>query len=126
MNKIILPVILDSYRPRKDGSFSITLGTDILSVDQRTIIGNMYSQLCCVMLKDSGNATDSIHFSEDEKEMFNEVNFKEIDTKQSKSQRQRIRIWQLWNISDKKLTEIEYYNNYMDRIDLHLQSKLNQ
>ena len=123
-NKITLPAILDSYRPRKDGSFSITFGTNVLNSEQRNILMNMYSQLCCIMVKDSGNATDIIEFTEEERKIFEQINFKEIDTKQTKSQRQKSDIWLIWKQEGEKGEFVDYYNNYMDKIHSHLISKL--
>ena len=56
----MLPAILSSYRPRADGSWSITLSTNILRADEKVVIDGMHQQLCCVLLKDSEVLNDEL------------------------------------------------------------------
>lgn len=53
MNKILLPVILTRYSNRADGSFGLTLSTDILNEEQLLAINRLVQRTCFMMLKDA-------------------------------------------------------------------------
>lgn len=118
MNKIILPAILDSYRPRKDGSFSITLGTNILTSEQKTIIYRMHNQLCAVMIKDADVKADEI-------EVFDAIDLETIDTKLTPSKRLYNVFWRIWEQEGKQGKFKEFYKQKMESLIEHFKQKLN-
>lgn len=118
-NKITLPAILDSYRPRKDGSFSITLGTNILTEEQILPIHRMHSQLVVVMLKDGESVTN------EEIEIFDTIDMEMIDTRLTPSKRLYNVFYRLWEQKDKPGEFKDYYKVQMETLIEHFKQKLN-
>ena len=53
MNKILLPVIPTSFGSRVDGSYRLSISTDILSDEQLLSVKKLTGQTCFMMLKDA-------------------------------------------------------------------------
>lgn len=116
-NKILLPVILSGYRPRNDGSWSITLSTNILKSEEKVIIDSMHQQLCCVMLKDSEIKTDEI-------EIFDSVDMDLVDTKKTPSKRLSNIFYLLWKQEGEQCEFKDYYKTKMEILCEHFKNKL--
>jgi hypothetical protein len=116
-NKLIIPAILSSYRPRVDGSWSISFSTNILKKEEKQVIDEMFQKVCCIMIKDSDITNEEI-------DVFDTIEMGGVNNKKSKSQLQREAIYLLWVKEGKKGSDKEYYDNYMDRIRQHLLDKL--
>ena len=117
-NKIMLPAILSSYRPRTDGSWSVTLSTNILRADEKVIIDRMHQQLCCVLIKDSDILNDEL-------EAFDSIEMDLIDAKITPSQRFRNILFRLWEQENKQGEFKEFYKIKMDQLCEHFKGKLN-
>jgi hypothetical protein len=120
----MLPAILSSYRPRADGSWSITLSTNILRADEKVVIDGMHQQLCCVLLKDSEVLNDEL-------EAFDSVEMDLIDAKITPSQRFRNILYRLWEQTEKLKGEEEsksefkeFYKVKMEQLCEHFKGKL--
>lgn len=116
-NKIMLPAILTSYRPKADGSWSVTLSTNILRADEKVIIDAMHQQLCCVLLKDSDILAEEL-------EAFDSVEMDFIDAKVTPSQRLRNVFYRLWEKEGKQGEFKEFYRVKMENIVEHFKFKL--
>ena len=117
-NKIMLPVILSSYRPKSDGSWSITLSTQILRKDEKAVIDSMHNQMCCIMLKDGDISTQEI-------EVFDSIDMETIDTKLTPSKRLYNVFWRMWEQEGKQGDFKEYYKVKMETLIEHFKQKLN-
>ena len=115
-SKIMLPVILSSYRPRNDGSWSITLSTNILKADEKQIIDSMHQQLCCVMIKNSDVLVDEI-------EAFDSVEMDLVDAKLTPSKRLQNVFYRLWE-KDKKGEFKEFYRVKMEQLIEHFKNRI--
>jgi len=113
----MLPAILSSYRPRADGSWSITLSTNILRADEKVVIDGMHQQLCCVLLKDSEVLNDEL-------EAFDSVEMDLIDAKITPSQRFRNILYRLWEQEGKNGEFKEFYKVKMEQLCEHFKGKL--
>lgn len=116
-NKIMLPAILTSYRPKADGSWSVTLATNILRADEKVIIDAMHQQLCCVLLKDSDILSEEL-------EAFDSVEMDLIDAKVTPSQRLRNVFYRLWEKEGKQGEFKEFYRVKMESLVDHYRLKL--
>jgi len=116
-NKLMLPVILSGYRPRADGSWSVTLSTNILKKNEKEAIDNMHQQLCCILIKDSDIVKDEV-------DAFDSVNLEIIDTKQSQSQRLRNVLFRLWEQEGSVGDSKKDYDNRMEQLIAHYKGKL--
>ena len=118
-NKIILPVILSSYRPKVDGSFSISLTTQILGKQQRDIIHELYQQVCSVLIQDS-------EITKADESIMDSIDADIHDTAKTPSQRLRAVFYLIWKQDDP--TEIvtfkEFYRSKMESIIDHFKAKL--
>jgi len=115
-NKIILPVILSSYRPRNDGSWSITLSTNILTSEQKQVIDSMHQQLCCIMIKDSDVIADEI-------EIFDTIELDIVDARLTPSKRLQNVFYRLWE-KTKDGEFKEFYRVKMEQLIEHFKKKL--
>lgn len=113
----MLPAILSGYRPKVDGSWSVTFSTNILKKEEKNIIDAMHNQLCCVMIKDS-------EILEDEIEAFDSVEMDLIDAKVTPSQRLRNVFYRLWEQEGKSGGFKEYYRVKMETLVEHFKQKL--
>lgn len=119
-NKIILPVILSSYRPKVDGSFSISLTTQILGKQQRDIVHELYQQVCSVLIQDS-------EITKADESLMEAINIDSFGIKtKTKSQRLREIIYHNWKQEhpDEAVTSKDYYDTTMEKIIDHFISKL--
>jgi hypothetical protein len=116
-NKIMLPAILSGYRPKVDGSWSVTFSTNILKAEEKQIIDRMHQQLCCVMIKDSDILTEEI-------EAFDSVEMDLIDAKVTPSQRLRNVFYRLWEQEGKAGEFKEFYRVKMETLVEHYKQKL--
>lgn len=113
----MLPAILSGCRPRTDGSWSITLSTNILREDEYRVILNMHQQLICVLIKDSDILADEV-------EVFDSVDLDLIDAKVSPSKRQMNIIYRIWEQKGKQGDFKDYYKTRMNRNAENLKSEL--
>lgn len=113
----MLPVILSGCRPRNDGSWSVTLSTNILKEEEQHIILRMHNQLCCVMIKDSEVLAEEI-------EAFDSVEMDLIDTKRKPSQKLRDVFYRLWEQEGKEGEFKEFYRVKMEMLIEHYKLKL--
>ena len=114
----MLPAIMSSCRPRNDGSWSVTLSTNILREDEYRVILNMHQQLCCVLIKDS-------EIINDELEAFDSVEMDLIDAKITPSQRFRNILYRLWEQEGKQGEFKAFYKVKMEQLCEHFKGKLN-
>lgn len=117
MSKLILPVILSSYRPRQDGSWSVTLSTNILRKDEKDIIDSMHQKLCCAMIKDSDVIADEI-------EVFDKIELEMIDAKLTPSKRLYNVFYRLWEKDNKPGEFKDYYKVKMEMVIEFYKGKL--
>ena len=114
----MLPVILSSYRPKSDGSWGITLSTQILRKDEKAVIDSMHNQMCCILLKDGDINTQEI-------EVFDSIDMETIDTKLTPSKRLYNVFWRMWEQEGKEGEFKEYYKVKMETLIEHFKQKLN-
>lgn len=116
MNKIIIPAILNTYRPRADKSWSVGLVINEPSQEQKQIIDSLYQHSVCVLIKD----TD---VTPDEESIIDNIDL-DINTK-TPSQRLRGVFYLLHQIDNEGSPDFkDYYRLKMDKIINHFKSKL--
>ena len=104
--KILIPAILNSYRPRQDKSFSIGLVVNEPTKEQKVIIDDLFQQAVYVMIK-AGEITK-------EEQSIMEV----LEPKKgySASQKLRFAIEGLRKKADPDLEPEEYYQTTMNKL----------
>lgn len=116
-NKILLPAILTSYRPRTDKSWNIALNINEPSPEQKVIIDKMFQNACYVLIKDA-------EIVKEEVSLIDSLEAKEHKVK-TKSQRLKGVLYRVWEKYHKdKMTDKEFYDSEMERIMDHYKSKL--
>jgi hypothetical protein len=117
MTKILLPVILENYRPRKDGSVGLSFSTQELTIDK---VVEVHSLL---------NSYGILHFKAGEKMTAEDialVDNVDMDLNNGKSQSQRLRgvLFILWEQSGSVGDFKEFYRVHTEKIITHYKSKL--
>jgi hypothetical protein len=115
--KVLLPVVFDNYRNRKDGSAGLSFTTQELTTDQ------------VVQLHGLMNSYGVMYFKAGEKLLkseLEELDAIDIELNDGKSQSQRIRnaIFRIWEQSGKVGEFKEFYRVTTEKIINHLISKL--
>lgn len=115
-NKIILPVIPTSFGSRVDGSYRLSISTDILSDEQLLAVKKLTGQTCFMMLKDA-----EIEPSEVE-----QIEMMPVDSaimkKKSKSQQLRNVLYVV--AQEQGINHEEFYDLEMSRIINHYKNKI--
>lgn len=115
-NKIILPVIPTSFGSRVDGSYRLSISTDILSDEQLLLIKRLTNQTCFMLLKDAEIETSELE----------QIETMPVDSaimkKKSKSQQLRNLLYVL--AQENGVNHAEFYDTEMDRIIAHFKNKL--
>lgn len=116
MNKILLPVIPTSFGSRTDGSYRLSISTDILSDEQLLAVKKLTGQTCFMMLKDA-------EIEPSEQTMIETLPVDSaIMKKKSKSQQLRNVLYVL--AQENGVNHQEFYDTEMDKIILHYKNKL--
>lgn len=115
----MLPVILQSYRPKADGSWSLTLATNILRKEEKDIIDALHQKICVALIKDG---EDDI--TEMESEAVESVRLDDIDKKATQSQRLRAVFYRIWEQDGSKGEFKDHYKVNMEKIIEHFKNKL--
>jgi hypothetical protein len=117
MSSILLAVVLENYRPRKDGSVSLSFSTQELTSDK---VMQIHAML---------NSYGAIHFKAGEK--LNEedialIDGVDLDLGNGKSQSQRLRgvLYRLWEQSGKVGEFKDFYRVHTEKIIEHYKTKL--
>jgi hypothetical protein len=114
--KILIPAIVNSYRPLRDKSWSISLNINEPNSEQKVIIDKLFQQPCYVLIKDSEIKTE-------DQVLVDSLNVMPVKGK-SKSQELRQKIWKVWkNNFEDSMTEKEYYEQEMDKLINHYDKK---
>jgi len=115
-NKILIPAILNTYRPLTDKSWSITLNLNEPNAEQKVIIDRMHQQAVFVLLKDTG-------ITKDDENIIDSVDG-DIETK-TPSQRLRGVLYVRWEREKEGFTDFkEYYKYKMEKVITHFKNKL--
>lgn len=109
---------MSSYRPRVDGSWTITFSTNILRPDEKIIVDRMHQQVCCLLIKAAENIDESEH------EAMDSIDLDLIDDKKTPSQRLRNVLFVKWKQEGGDGEFKEYYKVYMEKIIDHYKAKL--
>ncbi len=108
--RLVIPAILQSYRPRVDGSFSIGLSTLMLNKEQREAVHDLFQQSCYVMIKDS-------EISREEIEEMDSVEMDLEDPKKTPSRRLRSVLYLEWEQKyQDHVTFKEFYKIEMEKL----------
>jgi len=115
--KVILPVVFDNYRNRKDGSAGLSFSTQELTTDQVLILHG------CM------NSYGVLYYKSGEKLLkseLDELDGVEIDLNNGKTQSQRLRntLYILWEQAGKVGEFKEFYRVHTEKIIEHYKSKL--
>ncbi len=106
--KILLPAILNSYRPLKDKSFSLNIIINEPSKEQKVIIDDLFQQAVYIMIKAG-------EINSEEKNIMNELEPVK-DKKFSASQKLRFAIESKRQIDNPGANSEEYYQMKMSQI----------
>jgi hypothetical protein len=116
VNKILIPAILNGYRPLRDRSWSISLNLNEPNKEQKEIIDQMHQKAVFVLIKDA-------QVTKDEEELIDSVDA-DIETK-TPSQRLRGVLYRNFEQENKGCKDFkEYYRIEMERIINHYKQKL--
>jgi len=115
-NKIIIPAILSSYRPKADGSWSVTLSTNILTKPEKECIDNMHNQLVAVMIKEG-------EIDKADGSILDSIDTDLMDKDKTPSKRLRNVLFKLWEQSGTGDFK-DFYKTKMEQIIEHYKSKL--
>lgn len=117
MTKILLPVILENYRPRKDGSIGLSFSTQELTTDK---VSEVHALL---------NSYGVLHFKAGEKMTSEDialVDGVDMDLNNGKSQSQRLRgvLWLYWQQSGAVGDFKDFYRVHTEKLIEHFKNKL--
>lgn len=114
--KLIVAAIVTNYRPRVDGSFNITLNTNVLSKEQKAVVDELFQKPCYVLIKEG-------EITPDESQILDSV---QIDLQQKPpSQRLRGVLYRCWEQNDGgHLDFADYYKFQMEKLIIHFKNKL--
>ncbi len=118
MKKLLTTGTLSSYRPKVDGSFTLSVNILIPSKEQLNTIVDLYQQEVVVYLKEGTQVT------KEETEIIDEV---DLDLGNTKSPSQRLRSILFVSFEQNNLGYLdfkEYYKFQMNKICEHFKSKL--
>jgi hypothetical protein len=117
MSKILLPVILENYRPRKDGSIGLSFSTQELTTDK---VSEVHALL---------NSFGVLHFKAGEKMTSEDialVDGVDMDLNNGKTQSQRLRnVLYIWHQQTGAVGDFkEFYRVHTEKIIEHFKAKL--
>ena len=116
MNKILLPVILNRFSSRVDGSYGLSISTDILSDEQLLAVKKLHNTTCVMLLKDA-------EIEPSEKELIETFSPEDaIMLKKSPSQRLRNVLWII--AQQNGCDPDEFYRTEMTKIEQHYKNKI--
>lgn len=116
-NKIIIPAILSSYRPRVDGSWGVSFSTNILSREQKTCIDEMLSTAVMIMIKEG-------EITKDETEIMDAVDADLIENEKTPSKRLRNVLYLLYVQNGREGEFKDFYKFKMEQLITHFKDKL--
>jgi len=108
-NKIIIPAILSSYRPKADGSWGVSFSTNILSKEQKTCIDDMHNTAVMLMIKEG-------EITKDETEIMDAVDADLIENEKTPSKRLRNVLYIRYTQEGVKMDFKEYYKMRMEEL----------
>lgn len=119
MNRIITPAILTSSRMRADKSVGVTFNTNELSDDEWVMLKRMQNEPGFLMFQ-------SQEITEEDTNMFDNVDIDLYDTKKSPSQRLRNTLHVFWSQQEESVRgEWKYfYAKKMEQLIDHFKEKL--
>jgi hypothetical protein len=118
--KIILAAALSSYRPKADGSFSLSFGTYILSEEAKIQIMKLHNASGILLF------TDKDKVEQDDVDVIDNI---DIELGNNKSQSERIRnvYYKIWEQDFKEHMDFKtYYINETNAIIKYLKGKLRE
>lgn len=110
--QIILATQLTSYRPKADGSWSISFSTMILNKDQKAIIDSLFQRNCALLIKSSD-------IDKKDETIMDSIDMDLYDNAKTPSQRMRGVFYRIWEGNGKCdrdgviCTFAEYYKQRM-------------
>lgn len=118
--KIILAGALTSYRPKVDGSFSLSFSTYILSEEAKIQIMKMHNASGVLLF------TDKDKVEQDDIDMIDNIDI-ELGNKKSQSERIRNIYYRIWEQDFKEHIDFKtYYINETNKVIQHLKSKIRE
>jgi hypothetical protein len=118
--KIILAAALCSYRPKSDGSFSLSFGTYILAEEAKIQIMKMHNASGVLLF------TDKDKVEQDDVDLIDNIDL-ELGNKKSQSERIRNIYYKIWEQDFKEHLDFKtYYINETNKVIEHLKSKLRE
>jgi hypothetical protein len=115
--KLLIPTILTAYRPKADGSWSVSFSTPILNREQKQIIDSLHNQACFLLIKEA-------EISADEVELIDSV---DVDLGNTKTPSKRLKdvLFVCWTQDNKGYTDFkDFYKHKMEVLIEHFKSKL--
>lgn len=116
-NKIIIPAILSSYRPKSDGSWGVSFSTNILSKEQKTCIDDMHNTAVMLMIKEG-------EITKDETEIMDAVDADLIENEKTPSKRLRNVLYLLYVQEGKKGEFKDFYKFRMEKLITQIKDRL--
>ena len=118
MNKLIIPAIINSYRPRADKSWSVGLVINEPSQNQKQIIDALYQHSVFVLIKDAD-------ITPDEESTIDNID-QDINTK-TPSQRLRSVLFLMHKNDNEGSPDFkDFYRLKMEKVINHFKSKLDE
>lgn len=118
--KIILAGALTSYRPKVDGSFSLSFSTYILSEEAKIQIMKMHNVSGVILF------TDRDKVEQKDVDMIDNIDI-ELGNKKSQSERMRNVYYKIWEQDFKEHIDFKtYYINETNKIIEHLKNKIRE
>jgi hypothetical protein len=115
--KLLIPTILTAYRPKVDGSWSVSFSTQILSLEQRQVIMELYQQPTYLMMKGT-------EIEESEADLLDSVDT-DLGNNKTPSQRLRGVLYRKWEQSNEGYPDFkDFYKHKMEVLIEHFKSKL--
>lgn len=119
MKKLIAAGILTSYRPKADGSFSITISTNELTALQKVELDSLFMKYIYVLLKDT-------EIDEADNQLFDSIDL-ELSNGKTPSQRLRSTLFILYNQDSLGYKEFkDYYIFRMEKIINYYKNKIDE
>ena len=114
--RFLKPAIFKTYRPKVDGSFSITFETNELAPQEVAELASLHNTYGVLYFKQESQLTEKEMKDLDSLEMeYNGI---------SKSKRLKNVLYRLWEQDETTLNNTEYYAKMMDNVIEHFKKKL--